>query len=41
MRLARVTWFYDFIQILNCTGKQPTKNDYFTKHIAFTIIYFL
>jgi hypothetical protein len=32
---------YDFMQVLNSIRKQPTKNDYFTKHIIFTIIYLL
>jgi hypothetical protein len=32
---------FGFIQVLLSKRKQPTKNDYFTKHIIFTAIYFL
>jgi hypothetical protein len=39
MRLLRITWFYDFIQVLSSIRKHPTKNEYFSKHILFTIIY--
>jgi hypothetical protein len=33
--------FYDFIQVLNSIKKHPTKNEYFSRHIIFTIIYLL
>jgi hypothetical protein len=31
----------DFMQVLNIKRKYYTKNDYFSKHISFTIIYLL
>jgi hypothetical protein len=34
-----LTRFYDFIQVLHNTIKTSTKNEYFYKHIQFTIIY--
>jgi hypothetical protein len=33
--------FSNFIQVLHIKGRQPTKNEYFPKHILFTIIYLL
>jgi hypothetical protein len=30
-----------FMQVLNCTRKHSTKNEYFPSHILFTIIYLL
>jgi hypothetical protein len=33
--------FYDFIQVLNSIKKHPTMNEYFSRHIIFTIIYLL
>jgi hypothetical protein len=41
MRLARLKWFYDFIQVLHSIEKHPTKKDYFSKHILFSTIYLL
>jgi hypothetical protein len=41
MRLVRIKWFSDFIEVLNSTWKCPTKNDYFPMHILFTIFYLL
>jgi hypothetical protein len=38
MRLTRLTWFYDFIQILHSIRKHTTKKEYFSKHILFSII---
>jgi hypothetical protein len=32
---------YDFMQVLHITRKYYTKNEYFHKHILFTIIYLL
>jgi hypothetical protein len=31
----------NFMKVLNIKRKHPTKNEYFHKHIAFTIIYLL
>jgi hypothetical protein len=31
----------DFMQVLDSLWKHPTKNEYFSKHILFTIIYLL
>jgi hypothetical protein len=31
-----LTWFSDFMQVLNRKRKHYTKNDYFPKHILFT-----
>jgi hypothetical protein len=33
--------FSDFIQVIYHIRKHPTKNEYFPKHILFTIIYLL
>jgi hypothetical protein len=33
-----LSMLYDFMQVLNSIRNQPTKNDYFTKHIIFTTI---
>jgi hypothetical protein len=41
MRLMHLIMFYDFIQVLNSIKKHPTKNEYFSRHIIFTIIYLL
>jgi hypothetical protein len=41
MRLVRLTWFYDFIQVLYYARKPPTKNLYLPKHILFSTIYLL
>jgi hypothetical protein len=41
MRLVRLTWFYDFIQVLYSIRKHLTKNEYFSKHILFSTIYLL
>jgi hypothetical protein len=41
MRLVRLTWFYDFIHVLNSIRKHYTKNEYFRKHILFITIYLL
>jgi hypothetical protein len=32
---------FDFIQVLLSKQKHPTKDDYFSKYILFTIIYLL
>jgi hypothetical protein len=32
---------FDFMQVLNSKIKHSTKNEYFPKHIIFTIIYLL
>jgi hypothetical protein len=37
----KLTMLYDFLLVLLSKRKKPTKNDYFTKHIIFTIIYLL
>jgi hypothetical protein len=31
--LVRLTWFYDFMQVIYIKRGYSTKNDYFTKHI--------
>jgi hypothetical protein len=41
MRLVRLTWLYDFMQVLNIKRKHSTKNEHLSKHILFTIIYLL
>jgi hypothetical protein len=41
MHLMSLNKFYDFMQVLNSIRKHPTKNEYFPKHILFTIIYLL
>jgi hypothetical protein len=41
MRLVRLTWLYDFMQVLYSARKPPTKNLYFPMYILFTIIYLL
>jgi hypothetical protein len=41
MTLVRLTWFYDFMQVLSSERKPPTKNLYFPMHIIFTTIYLL
>jgi hypothetical protein len=40
MRLVRLTWFYDFIQLLHIK-RHSTKNYYFPMYILFIIIYLL
>jgi hypothetical protein len=41
MRLVRLTWFSNFMHVLNSISKHYTKNEYFSKHILFTIIYLM
>jgi hypothetical protein len=41
MRFANLTWFYDFIQVVNIIRKHYTSNEYFPKQIVFTMIYLL
>jgi hypothetical protein len=41
MILVRLTWFYDFMQVIYCARKPPTKNLCFPTSILFTIIYLL
>jgi hypothetical protein len=41
MRLVRLTWFYDFMQILRGKRKPSTKNEYFPMPILFSTIYLL
>jgi hypothetical protein len=41
MRLVRLTWFYDFMQVIHSKRKHCTKNEYFPVHILFTTIYLL
>jgi hypothetical protein len=41
MRLVRLTWFYDFMQILSGKRKPSTKNEYFPMPIIFFTIYLL
>jgi hypothetical protein len=41
MRLVRLTWFYDFMQVLYNVRKLPTKSLYFPKNILFSTIYLL
>jgi hypothetical protein len=38
MRLVRLTWFSDFMQVLNIKRKHHTNNEYFPKYILFTTI---
>jgi hypothetical protein len=38
MRLVRLTWFPDFMQVLNIKRKYYTNNEYFPKYILFTKI---
>jgi hypothetical protein len=37
----KLTMFSNFMQVLNIERKHPTTNEYFPKHILFTIIYLL
>jgi hypothetical protein len=41
MRFVDLNMFSIFIQVLNIKRGHSTKNDYFSKHIQFTIIYYL
>jgi hypothetical protein len=41
MRSTYLIMFSDFMQVLNSIRKQTTKNEYFSRHIIFTIIYLL
>ncbi len=41
MRFAKLTWFSDFMQVLTLIRKHYTNNEYFPKHILFTIIYLM
>jgi hypothetical protein len=41
MRFVRLTWFSDFIQVVNIIRKHYTNNEYFPRHIVFTTIYLL
>jgi hypothetical protein len=41
MILVRLTWFSDFIQVLNCIRKHTTMSERLSKHILFTTIYLL
>jgi hypothetical protein len=41
MRFVRLTWFSDFIQVVNIIRKHYTNNEYFPRHIVFTMIYLL
>ncbi len=38
MRLVRVAWFSDFMQLLNSITKHYTKNEYLPNHILFCTI---
>jgi hypothetical protein len=37
----KLTMLYDFLQVLLCKRKHPTKCEYFSKYIQFSIIYLL
>jgi hypothetical protein len=39
MHFINLTILSDFIQVIYCIRKQPTKNEYFPKYILFTTIY--
>jgi hypothetical protein len=39
MKLMILILLSDFMQVLHSIYKHPTKNEYFSKHIAFTMIY--
>jgi hypothetical protein len=41
MRFAKLTWFSDFIQVLTIIRKHYTNNEYFSKHMVFTMIYLM
>jgi hypothetical protein len=41
MRLVRITWFYDFMLVLNINRKHSIKNKHLSRHILFTTIYLL
>jgi hypothetical protein len=41
MRFKNLTWFYDFIHVIYSIRKHYTKNEYFPKHILFTMIYLI
>jgi uncharacterized protein with PQ loop repeat len=41
MRLVILTWFSDFMQVLDIKRSHSTKNDYLPMYILFTIIYLL
>jgi hypothetical protein len=41
MRFAKLTWFSDFIQVLTIIRKHYTNNEYFPKHMVFTMIYLM
>jgi hypothetical protein len=38
MRLVRLTWFYDFMQVLNTKRRHYTNSEYLPKYILFTTI---
>jgi hypothetical protein len=41
MRFINLIMLYDFIQVLNIKRRLSTKDEHFSKHILFTMIYFL
>jgi predicted N-acyltransferase len=41
MRLEKLTWFSDFMQVLHSKRKHTTKNEHFPIHILFSTIYLL
>jgi hypothetical protein len=41
MAFLHLVMFYDFMQVLHIKRRHHTKNEYFTVHILFTIIYLL
>jgi hypothetical protein len=41
MRFAKLTRFFDFMQVLYSTRKHSTKNEYFPTPILFTTIYIM
>jgi hypothetical protein len=41
MILVRITWFYDFMQVLYSIREHYTKTEYFPKHILFMVVYLL
>jgi hypothetical protein len=41
MHFVSVNKFYDFMQVISSIGEHPTKNEYFSMHILFSIIYLM
>jgi hypothetical protein len=41
MRLVGLAWLFDVMQVIKSIWKHYTNNEYFYKHIIFTMIYLL